>query len=137
MASKVRMRLVALPGSVVPVEAAKESPLARARRQVKAARLAGKTPDARDVTLVRDADRAEAARKAAQTQKVLDDAEAKAAQRRRVRAARIAANVHDVLPVFACSPVAHCPRQAELAQCAEFVQVIQRHMKFQKPIAAC
>jgi len=40
---------------------------------------------------------------------------------------------HDVLPPFKCSPVAHCPMQATLAQCPEFVMAMERFYAYNRP----
>lgn len=129
--SKVRARLYAAPGSALVADAPKETAIAKATRQVQAARLAGKDPDSRDLALLRDARLAHDARQA-----VLDaQAKADAARRKSARDARHTAKVHDVLPAFACSPVAHCSSQAYLAQCKQFVNVMKRYNYFINPCA--
>ena len=128
--STARTRLFAAPGSTIVPDAAKEDALAKARRNVDAARRAGKPVDKRDEALVRDADQAEKDRKEAARKQDAADAEAKAAAKRNAREARLRAHAHDVLPPFACSPVAHCPHQATLAQCPEFVMAMERFYLF-------
>lgn len=129
-ASRARCRLLALPGSTVVPDAAKEDDVTRARRNLDAARLAGKTADKRDIALVARANLAELNRKEAARKQATADAEAKAA---RARIARRRAYPHDVLPPFKCSPVAHCPRQATLAQCPEFVLAMDRYYLYNRP----
>lgn len=133
--STARTRLHAAPGSTVVPDAAKEDPVVRARRNLTAARLAGKSPDKRDEALVAAADRAELNRKEAERKQAAADAEARAAAKRNAREARLRAHAHDVLPPFKCSPVAHCPRQATLAQCPEFVLAMERFYLYNQPCA--
>lgn len=118
--SRARTRLFAAPGSAI-VPDQRDDAVTRARRNVDAARLTGRVPDKRDVALVRSADMDELNRIEAERKKAAMQAQA----RRRAP--------HDVLPPFACSPVAHCTAQATLAQCPEFVHTMDRLYMYNRP----
>jgi len=126
--SRARARLFAAPGSTIVPDDPKENTITRARRNLDAARLNRMTPDKRDVALVADADYAELYRMEAEC-KAAEKAKRKAADH--ARAAR--RRPHDVLPPFKCSPVAHCPMQATLAQCPEFVMAMERFYAYNRP----